>query len=289
MPEPEKNWHRSEALQASLAACKVAIRGHASRFSFATFPLPVEKKWGAFAIYAFCRWVDDTIDEAADPAAMSSGAFKAELDAIEAGSSPLPFAPAFAEVNRQYAIPRSFYEDFIHGCCMDRYPVIIRTQAELEIYCYHVASVVALIISKLFGLRDPEGVTYAVEMGLTMQLTHILRDVLEDFEKGRIYLPLDSMQAFDTGPEAIAARRCQDPAWNTFLASQIQQAREWYASAERGLPYLANDGSRFTARLMSRIYGGILDEIEKRDYDIFSGRVYVPLHRKILIALKSLR
>lgn len=289
VPQPETGWHQQATLAPAWEACREITREHATSFFFASFPLPQAKKKAAFAIYALCRWFDDCIDEQIEGEQPPDKArLLAELDAIQAGQSTLPWAPAVAEVNHQYAIPRIFWEDLVEGVCMDCQPIIIRTHEQLEIYCYHVASVVGLIMSKVFGLSDTAGIPHAVDMGLAMQLTNILRDVREDFDKGRIYLPTDEMAAHNTGPEAIAARRRDDPDWLRFITMQVERARAYYHSAEQGLPYLANDGSRFTTKLMSRIYGGILGEIRRNHYNTLDQRLYVPTHRKIRIALQAL-
>jgi len=285
-PRPEKGWHTQAALAGDWQACRELTRAHATSFFFASFPLPDAKKRAAYAVYALCRWFDDIIDEAEDDLPDETR-LRDELDAIESGHSTLPFARAVAEVNHQYAIPRCFWEDLITGVCMDRQPVIIQTRDELELYCYHVASVVGLIMGKIFGLAELAGVPRAVELGLAMQMTNILRDIQEDFLRGRIYLPTEVMRAFDTGPEAIAAQRHHDPDWQSFVRGEIALARQYYQLGEAGLPFLANDGSRFTTKLMSRVYGGILDEIERRHYDVFTARCYVPTWRKVSIALRA--
>lgn len=237
-------------------------------------------------MYALCRWCDDIIDEA-EGETPDKARLLAELDAIESGQSTLPFASAVAEVNRQYSIPRALWEDLIEGVCMDCQPMQVQTREELEIYCYHVASVVGLIMSKIFGLSELSGVPRAVEMGLAMQMTNILRDVQEDYERGRIYLPTGEMQKKGATVELIEAKRAHDPAWQAFMKQEVAIARDYYRSGETGLGYLANDGSRFTTKLMSRVYGGILGEIERAQYDVFSARRYVPTWRKVLIALRA--
>ncbi len=287
LPQPDQNWYRNPTLKDSLAVCQETTRHHATSFYFSSFPLSREKKCAAYAVYAFCRWVDDKIDEAPDPENIDPASVSAELDKLLSGQSALPFAPAFAEVTRQYGIPRTFYDDLIKGCCMDLRPVIIETYEELEVYCYYVASVVGLIMSKIFGLKSLEGVDRAVEMGIAMQLTNILRDVREDFEIGRIYLPKEELARFGTGPECIAARRVGDPKWTAFMQFQVARAKETYAKAEPGLKLLAGDGSRLCARMMGRVYGGILDEIIRHDYDVLTERRYVPFTRKLRIALRA--
>lgn len=284
-PRPVAGWSREPALAASLAACKSSTREHATSFFFASFPLPAEKKCAAYAIYAFCRWVDDVIDETPPEQQPDLAALQTELGKILAGESALDFAPALAEVTRQYAVPTSFYVDLMEGCCWDRRPVEFVDFAELELYCYHVASVVGLIMSRVFGLKDLAGVPRAIEMGIAMQLTNILRDVAEDFARNRIYLPRTELAEFGLDRDFLAAPQPNDPRWQKFVRFQIDRARDYYRSGETGLPYLDGDGSRFCVKLMSRVYGGILGAIERKNGDVFAGRCYVPTRRKLVIAL----
>ncbi|MGJ3241866.1 MAG: phytoene/squalene synthase family protein [Opitutales bacterium] len=286
--QPEAGWHRQAHLQPAFRHCRSVTREHARSFYFSSFPLPRSKKLAAFAVYAFCRYIDDIIDEgeAGKRERPSREILREELVRIEAGTSTLPFAPAFAEVNRQFGIDRRFYEDLIEGCCRDREPADIQTYEELELYCYYVASVVGLMMSHIFGLSDVKGVQQAVEMGVAMQLTNILRDVREDWHMGRIYLPAEERERFGITDKHIEDGIVDD-AWRRFMAFQVERTRRFYAAGARGLALLSPDGSRQTATLMARVYAGILDEIEKREYDVFSGRVFVPTRRKLRIALKT--
>jgi len=289
---PEKGWERQAALTESLRFCREQTRRHATSFYFSSFPLPEGKKAAAFAIYAFCRWADDEIDEGLAEAAAANteavrGRMLGELDRLLAGQSELGFGIAFAEAVRQYAVPRAFLEDLIHGCCLDTQTREIVTYEELEVYCYYVASVVGLVMAKVFGLREETGVERAVEMGLAMQQTNILRDVGEDYAMGRIYLPREERECFGIGEEQLAAGRV-DEAWRGLMRHQIERARGFYASAEPGLALLDADGSRLAGKVMSRVYGGILGAIERADYDVFSRRRYVPVWRKLGLAAGAL-
>ncbi|MEO0794586.1 MAG: phytoene/squalene synthase family protein [Verrucomicrobiota bacterium] len=286
-PNPQAGWSTRPALADSLASCRDATKEHATSFFFASFPLPQEKKNAAYAIYAFCRWVDDIIDETPADQQPDLETLQQELDRMLNDTSTLPFAPAFAEVTRQYAVPTSFYVDLMEGCCWDRKPVKIADFAELELYCYHVASVVGLIMSRIFGLKEIEGVPRAIEMGLAMQLTNILRDVAEDFERGRIYLPATELAEYELDEAFLKSPNPADPRWQRFLKFQIDRARDYYRSGETGLNYLDGDGSRFCVKLMSRVYGGILGAIERKSGDVFSARCYVPTTRKLRIALAA--
>jgi phytoene synthase len=263
--------------------CREATRAHATSFFFASRLLPAPKKCAAYAVYAFCRWVDDRFDEMQDNrVAPEAEALHAALDEIIAGRSTLPFAPAFAAACREYGIALELCRDLIEGCARDRLPLRLEDLAALEVYCYHVASVVGLMMSRIFGLRDAAGLQCAVEMGLAMQLTNILRDVREDFALGRVYLPAEDLARFGVNDDQLRAGRVDDN-WRALMRFEIARAREWYSSAEPGLPLLDNDGSRMTATLMGRLYADILGEIERHDFDVFSARRYVPMWRKCII------
>ena len=176
---PEPGWHKDTGLSDSLRQCRAITRSHAKSFYFSSFPLKGGRKAAAFAVYAFCRWVDDEIDENLGEASQADteavrGRMLGELDRLLAGESALPFCPAFAAAVRQYRIPRVFLKDLIYGCCLDTETTLIEDYPQLERYCYYVASVVGLIMAKIFGLRSPEGVPRAVEMGLAMQLQSLM-------------------------------------------------------------------------------------------------------------------
>lgn len=282
----DRAWHRDPSLARSLAHCAEVTRRHARSFHFSSFPLPAHRRRGAFAVYAFCRYVDDAVDRHQLEGPGARAALEAELARIEDGTSALELAPAFAAATRAFAIDRSLFLGLIEGCCRDATgPVRLRDFDELEEYCYLVASVVGLIMGRVFGLSDPAGVERAVQMGVAMQLTNILRDVAEDWDNGRVYLPADELAAFGLD-EAFLARRVVTPAWREFLAAQVGRARLWYRAGAAGLPLLAGDGSRLAARLMARIYAGILEEIEVRDFDVFSGRAKVSFPRKVRLAAR---
>ncbi len=279
---------RSPELAAAYAEARRITRHHAKSFYFASFRLPREKRDAAYAIYAFCRLVDDRIDEAPPNETPTPKELQSLYQAMMRGECPeVAFAPAFAETNRVYAIPDVLYEELIHGCCLDREPAAIANFAELEMYCYYVASVVGLIMSRVFGLERREERREAIYMGIAMQLTNILRDVQEDWTRGRVYLAADELAQFGLDREAIAEGTLT-PEWRQFMRFQIERTRQYYAAGAKGLPALANDGSRQTAELMAIIYSHILNAIEANDYDVFAGRVFVPTRKKLWLALRHL-
>lgn len=287
---PARRWFAQPSVRRSLDHCRAATRLHAKSFYFASVGLREEKRLAAYAIYAFCRWVDDRIDLAdtrGDAPCPTLLDLEEELAALLAGTSEQAFGPAFAEVTHQYGIDPVLYRELIEGCCGDREPRELPDWPALELYCYQVASVVGLMMARLFGLEQPAGLFRAAEMGVAMQLTNILRDVAEDLARGRVYLPATELAAAGL-TRGDLERGMADARWQAFLAPQLARARRFFAAGALGLDWLAPDGSRFTARLMATLYAGILDEIERADGDVFAGRVYVSTRRKCWITLRTL-
>lgn len=286
----DPNWDRRSELRESLRAAAETTRAHSKSFYWSSRALPRHKRSAAFAVYSFCRYVDDTVDNA-KARDIVPGRFLAELteslEEIEAGRSRLPFALAFAEATRQFSIDRSLYLELIRGCARDEQALRFTRFAELEFYCFQVASVVGLMMSRIFGLSDPAGARRAAELGIAMQLTNILRDIDADYRLGRVYLPSEELGEAGIGERDLAARNVSD-AWRSFMKGQIARARAYYRQGELGLVYIDDDGSRFATKLMARVYAGILDEIERLDYDIFHTRAYVSTDRKLWITLKTL-
>ena len=270
---------------------------HAKTFYFASHVLPAQKRSDAYAVYAFCRYVDDQIDLAPDETARRE-AFSRLQRLLQAAYEPaaestretelLPWWPAYLETIQRRAIPQNYFQDLLAGVEMDRGQVRIKTWEELETYCYHVASVVGLIMVHVLTEPSPELLKPARDLGTAMQLTNILRDIREDWERDRLYLPLIELEKFGLKPDDIAVHRMSG-SFRDMMRFQIGRARAYYSYAEPGIAALPNDGSRFCARLMSTVYGAILDEIERADYEVYRGRVRVSFARKLWLSLRSLR
>ena len=270
-------------------------RHHAKTFYFASHVLPAQKQSDAYSVYAFCRYVDDQIDLAPDETArlraladLSHLLHAAYLPEGEAKSleKSLPWLLAFRETIQRRAIPAGYFEDLVKGVEMDRGRVRLQTWEELDRYCYHVASVVGLIMVHVLTEPSPELLKPARDLGTAMQLTNILRDIAEDWERDRIYLPAEELAKFGLTEKDIAGRR-MDEAFRAMMRFQIERARDFYRRAEPGIAALSADGSRFCARLMSTVYGAILDEIEHADYQVYRGRVRVSFPRKLWLALRA--
>jgi phytoene synthase len=278
-------------LSASRAACRRLTAHHAKTFYFASHALPPEKRADAYAVYAFCRHVDDRIDLAPDEEARIAGfaELKTVLDSaydfMSGSEEDLPWLPAFRETAQRRGIPRACFDDLLTGVEMDRGRVRIETWEELDVYCYHVAGVVGLIMVHVLSEPAPELLGPARDLGTAMQLTNILRDIDEDWRRDRIYLPLRELEKFGLTQEDIAQRRMSEP-FRALMRFQIGRARTYYEKAEPGIRALPPDGSRRTVRLMSTIYGNILDEIERADYRVFGVRRRVSFTRKLWLAAK---
>lgn len=278
--------NRPTATPQAFDAARRICRKHARSFYFASFFLPKPKRNAAYAVYAFCRLLDDAVDN--NPGREEAGIlqFEATLDEIY-NDSPPPgddeqslALRAFHETVHAYNIPKRYFLELAHGCRMDLTITRYETWADLEVYCYHVAGVVGLIMSCIFGPIDEPTQRQAVLMGNAMQLTNILRDVKEDFERGRIYLPQEDLARFRIDEKALANGVATED-FRNLMRFEIDRARTLYREGAEGLCKLANDGSRTTACAMAVIYAGIVGAIERQNYDVFSRRAHLTFLQKI--------
>ncbi len=273
-------------------AAAAVTRRHARSFYFSSFPLPRERREGAYAVYAFCRHCDDEIDRAAagTDLAAAAAALRGLTDRLfgaDSVASPA-WAPAFQDAIRRFGIPKQCCLDLIVGVEMDsRGAVRLASWPELDRYCYHVASVVGLMMACVFGLRDERGRAQAAALGTAMQLTNILRDVHEDFLMDRIYLPADELEAARVRP-GPGGFDFAAPEWKRYAAEFAARARRFYAEAEPGIALLAPGGPQYAVWCMRTIYAAILDEIEKCGWDV-SVRRGTTFLQKIGLACKAWR
>jgi phytoene synthase len=270
-------------------------RHHAKSFYFSSFTLPALKRRRAYALYAYCRYLDDVVDEAVETEKLDVALIelRALTGRIFSGQSSgmdhqqHPWLAAFWDTARICEIPESYFQDLLAGVEMDQGQVRLLTWEELDRYCYHVAGVVGLMMTRVFGLVDRLYEKQALELGTAMQLTNILRDVAEDLRMDRIYLPKSELERFGIAETDLKAGQ-YPPNWAEFMRYQIDRARNYYARAESGIRALPDDGSQKTVWLMSKIYAGILEEIEKNDFRVLEGRFFVSFPRKCSIALRVL-
>jgi phytoene synthase len=250
--------------------------------------LPPRKRSAIIAVWDFCRAVDDAVDEAPDSAAAQSrlSLWREELAALYSpGGAPTTaqgrsLQPYIAEFN----LPRRPFADLIDGVEMDLAHVCYQTFAELADYCRRVASAVGLVCVEIFGYRDPGARSYAIDLGMALQLTNIIRDVAADLRKGRIYLPAEDLARFRVTEDDLRAGRTT-PAVRALMRFECERARFYYTKAAAALPPV-DRRSLLAAAIMGAIYFEILRRVERSGYDVFSQRIRVPRPARALIALR---
>ena len=271
--------------------CESVTKLHAKSFYFAAKFLPKHKRKAVYPIYAFCRHVDDEIDEIGEDneekAIEAVEIWKSNLKNLYEAKNQKPKTEdqkfvflAWNDLLKTYKIPQNLPIELIEGVLMDTHIKRYETFEELYVYCYRVASTVGLMSSEILGYSEKIALEYAEKLGIAMQLTNILRDVKEDAMRGRIYLPLEDLRRFNVSEQQILESEFDDN-FRLMMKFQIKRAREYYRQGEKGISLLEKD-SRFTVLLASRIYGRILDEIEKLDHNVFLKRAHTTKLKKFL-------
>jgi 15-cis-phytoene synthase len=266
-------------------------RQSGTNFYYAFRLLPAEKRRAIYALYAFCRVVDDCVDESDGEGEAGLERWLAEVHRAYAGRPETELGRELAETVARFPVPRGCFEDVVAGCRMDLTTHRYATFADLRIYCERVASAVGLASIEVFGYDDPRTREYAVELGLALQLTNILRDVSPDAERDRLYLPLEDLARFGVAEaEVLAAAR--DPraprpaGLGRLLAFEADRARSHYAAAAGRLP--ARDRrSMLAAEIMGAIYRAVLEEWAARGHPVGGDRVALGKPRKIWLALRT--
>ena len=259
-----------------------------SNFYYAFLALPRARREALYAVYAFCRTVDDIADLGTDATAQRAGlaAWRRDIArCYEDGAGPEhPIARQLAEAVRRFGLPRAALDAIVDGCEMDLERATYETFDDLAPYCYRVASAVGLCCIEIFGYTDPRAREYAVSLGTALQLTNIIRDVGADARSGRVYVPQSDLRAFGVSADALRAGRYSD-AFVRLMAFQTARAREHYARAWRAFPD-ADTRSLIPAEIMGRIYFALLAEIEARRFRVLDERVALPARRKVAIAVR---
>ncbi|UCC94611.1 MAG: phytoene/squalene synthase family protein [Candidatus Omnitrophota bacterium] len=259
----------------------------AKTFYFASRFLPKAKRDAAYAVYAVCRLSDDAVD---DPDKLHDcsylDAIKEKIESVYGGAQLEDnVLLAFKETVDAYQIPKKYFDELIEGMYMDATKTRYENFNELAIYCYRVAGVVGIIMLKIFGSNDERAQEYAIKLGVAMQLTNILRDIKEDYARDRIYLPKNEMHNYGIDESTLYDATVTEE-FKGFLKSQIERARAYYNQSGEGIKMISDDRCRFVVCAMKDMYAGILDEIERNNYDIFSRRAYVSFLQKIWMAVK---
>ena len=269
-------------LKAAYDHCKRVTRAEAKNFYYASRTLPAWKRRAIYAAYAFCRLCDDIADGDLPLDDKRRLLEETRCRLMSASSAdPHPVFMALRDTLDLYDIPVRYFDAVIEGVEMDLTKTRYGTFEELRGYCYRVASAVGLVCIEIFGYTDARAKEYAVELGLAMQLTNILRDVREDSLRGRIYVPLDEMEKFGYTEQDLEQGVVNEP-FRQLMSYQAVRAREHFERGRRIVPLLSAD-SRACLALLHGVYSSILDRIETSGFDVYSRRVGLTTREKLFL------
>lgn len=271
-------WAGDVSLRRAYVHCEQLTAEHSRSFFFASGLLPEEKRSAVRALYAFCRTVDDIVDESTLGDRQERLDYWREVVQHGAFLKGDRVAAAWVDTLNRYHIPRQYALQLIDGVNRDLAQTRYQTFDELATYCYGVASTVGLMSMYIVGFASETAVTYAIKLGVALQMTNILRDVGEDFWNGRLYLPRDELALYGIRESDIAAGRVTD-AWRLFMRFQIERTRTLYAEAWPGIGLLEREGQLAIAAA-SVFYQGILEAIEANGYDVFNRRASLSAWKK---------
>ena len=267
--------------------CQQKASASGSSFYYSFLFLPPERRQAITALYAFCREVDDVVDECSDPqrAAATLAWWRAEIGELYAGTPRHPVTQALQAVRPRFDLPREQLLEIIDGMEMDlqqtRYPDF----KALSLYCYRVASVVGLLAAEIFGYTDRRTREYAHDLGMAFKLTNIIRDVGEDARRGRVYLPMDELERFDVPvADILNARHSEN--FRRLMEFQIERAEGYYAQAMSKLPDVDRKPQR-PGLIMAAIYRALLDEIKRDGCLVLNQRTSLTPLRKLWLAWRT--
>jgi len=267
--------------------CQEKAAASGSSFYYSFLFLPPERRRAITALYAFCREVDDVVDESLDPqlAATKLAWWRAEVTNLFAGNPQHPVTKALSPYTKKYSISRENLGEIIDGMEMDLTQTRYLDWAGLERYCYRVAGVVGLLAAGIFGYRDARTLEYAKTLGIAFQLTNIIRDVGEDARKNRIYLPMDDMKKFGVpAADILNANETED--FRKLLAFEVSRANQFYEKAFQSLPPVDRRAQR-PGLIMAAIYRTLLDEIQRDGFHVLKTKTSLTPLRKFWIAWKT--
>ncbi len=267
--------------------CQQKAAKSGSSFYYSFMFLPAQKRKAITALYAFCREVDDIVDECSDPAiaATKLAWWRTELTKMGTDAATHPVTKAMAPFQHNMGITPARLNEVIDGMQMDLEQTRYLDFTNLKLYCHRVAGVVGLMACDIFGRESEATLLYADKLGLALQLTNIIRDVGEDARKGRVYLPVDDLQRFNVPVHQIL--RCESsPQFIELMKFQAQRAREQYAQAYALLPESERRAQR-TGLIMGAIYSNLLAEIERNGFKVLSERTSLTPLRKLWVAYRT--
>jgi 15-cis-phytoene synthase len=275
------------ALRASYERCRQLHAAHGKTYYLATLLLPAAKRPHVWALYGFARYADELVDDlvAPDPAALRPWGERMLRD-LGRGESDDPIGRALVHTARTFDLPAEHFAAFLTSMRMDLTVTEYATYGDLRAYMYGSAAVIGLLMVPILGPLTPQAASRAQALGEAFQLSNFIRDVGEDLARGRLYLPLEDLARFDL-TRADLERRVVTDGVRRLLAFEVARARELYAVASEGVSMI-EPSSRPCVETALALYGGILDEVERADYDVLSRRVSVPMRRRLRVALPAL-
>ncbi|MDY0013518.1 MAG: presqualene diphosphate synthase HpnD [Rhodocyclaceae bacterium] len=267
--------------------CQQKAAASGSSFYYSFLFLPPERRQAIMALYAFCREVDDVVDECHDPSLAQTKLdwWRNEIGQVFGGTPSHPVGQALQGVIGRYSLPQEQLLEIIDGMQMDLTQTRYLDFAGLRLYCYRVASVVGLLAAEIFGYQDRHTLKYAHDLGLAFQLTNIIRDVGEDARRGRIYLPIDDLQRFQVPAKDILESRYSDN-FRALMAFQADRAEDYYDRALAALPAIDRKAQR-PGLVMAAIYRTLLQEIRADGFLVLDRRTALTPIRKLWIATRT--
>ena len=267
--------------------CQEKTAASGSSFYYSFMFLPPDKRRAITALYAFCREVDDVVDECSDEnvARTTLAWWRSEIAAVYQGTPQHPVAQALVPVVKQFNLAQEHLQEIIDGMEMDLTQHTYADFKSLQLYCYRVASVVGLLAAEIFGYTDRKTLKYAHDLGLAFQLTNIIRDVGEDARRGRIYLPLDELAQFGVHTRDILDAK-ETEGFQQLMQFQIERAQRYYQQAFELLP-AADRKSQRTGLIMAAIYRSTLDEVAASGCHVLKERISLTPLRKLWLAYKT--
>ena len=270
--------------------CRLVARERARNFYYAFRTLPASKRRAIYAVYAYCRLCDDVADgdlpiqQKRDVLAQTRSSLAAALAGDPPATPARPEFHALADAASTFRIPARYFHQILEGVESDLVKTRFADFAELRAYCYGVASLVGLVCIEVFGYEDPCAADYAVDMGIALQLTNILRDLKEDADRDRIYIPQDEMERFGYSEDDFKGGVANEN-FKALMKFQADRARLYYESS-RPLFDLLEPEARACPRVLHAAYSAILDRIEQVGFDVFSQRIGLSAPQKLLITAR---
>ena len=267
--------------------CQEKTAASGSSFYYSFMFLPPDKRRAITALYAFCREVDDVVDECSDEnvARTTLAWWRSEIAAVYQGTPQHPVAQALVPVVKQFNLAQEHLQEIIDGMEMDLTQHTYADFKSLQLYCYRDASVVGLLAAEIFGYTDRKTLKYAHDLGLAFQLTNIIRDVGEDARRGRIYLPLNELAQFGVHTRDILDAK-ETEGFQQLMQFQIERAQRYYQQAFEQLP-AADRKSQRTGLIMAAIYRATLDEVAASGCHVLRERISLTPLRKLWLAVKT--